>query len=125
MNRAVRTYPISAYQVNEHAPSSSTSITAPTTVDVPTNSLSKKSLCVANLLLWGVKISGVTYKNIRGTSATPEAVTFECSTSNHCTGIHLQDVNLMYMNKAATSSCSNVRGTSTRASVVLGRCLSS
>lgn len=61
----------------------------------------------------GVKISGVTYKNIRGTSATKEAVTFDCSKSNPCTGIRLQDINLMYMNKATTSSCSNIRGTST------------
>ncbi|KAK4799605.1 hypothetical protein SAY86_024970 [Trapa natans] len=73
----------------------------------------------------GVKISGVTYKNIRGTSATPVAVTLECSRSNPCTGIQLQDINLMYMNKLATSSCSNVRGTSTGASVVLDGCLSS
>ncbi|KAK4750330.1 hypothetical protein SAY87_027779 [Trapa incisa] len=73
----------------------------------------------------GVKISGVTYKNIRGTSATPVAVTLECSRSNPCTGIQLQDINLMYMNKLTTSSCSNVRGTSTGASVVLSGCLSS
>ncbi|KAJ9187196.1 hypothetical protein P3X46_002681 [Hevea brasiliensis] len=61
----------------------------------------------------GVKISEVTYENIQGTSATPEGVTFECSPSNPCKGIKLQDIKLTYMNKAATSSCKNIDGTST------------
>ncbi|XVE76659.1 hypothetical protein DITRI_Ditri12bG0191700 [Diplodiscus trichospermus] len=62
----------------------------------------------------GVKISGVTYRNIRGTSATQEAVTFDCSPSSPCRGITLQDIKLTFMNnKAATSSCKNIRGTST------------
>ncbi|KAI4356733.1 hypothetical protein L6164_000728 [Bauhinia variegata] len=61
----------------------------------------------------GVKISDVTYKNIRGTSATAEAVTFDCSPSSPCQGIRLQDINLTYMNKAATSSCKHIGGTST------------
>ncbi|GLT73682.1 hypothetical protein SLA2020_455210 [Shorea laevis] len=60
----------------------------------------------------GVKISGVTYKNIRGTSATAEAVTFDCSPSNHCRGIRLQDIKLTHMDKVPTSSCKNVHGTS-------------
>lgn len=61
----------------------------------------------------GVKISQVTYKNIQGTSATAEAVTFDCSPSNPCRGIKLQDIKLTYMNKVATSSCNNIGGTST------------
>ncbi|KAI5583169.1 hypothetical protein BDE02_07G134200 [Populus trichocarpa] len=60
----------------------------------------------------GVKISQVIYKNIQGTSATAEAVTFDCSPSNPCRGIRLQDIRLTYKNKAATSSCKNVGGTS-------------
>ncbi|KAF9663096.1 hypothetical protein SADUNF_Sadunf17G0003000 [Salix dunnii] len=60
----------------------------------------------------GVKISQVTFRNIQGTSATPEAVTFNCSPSNPCSGIILQDIKLTYMNKAATSSCKNIGGTS-------------
>ncbi|KAJ8755434.1 hypothetical protein K2173_019232 [Erythroxylum novogranatense] len=60
----------------------------------------------------GVKISQVTYKNIQGTSATPEAVTFDCSPSNPCRGIRLQDIKLSYRNNAATSSCKNIGGTS-------------
>ncbi|KAJ6865784.1 polygalacturonase-like [Populus alba x Populus x berolinensis] len=60
----------------------------------------------------GVKISQVTYRNIQGTSASPEAVTFDCSPSNPCRGIKLQDIKLTYMNTAATSSCKNIGGTS-------------
>ncbi|KAJ6418958.1 hypothetical protein OIU84_029122 [Salix udensis] len=61
----------------------------------------------------GIKISQVTYKNIQGTSATAEAVTFDCSPSHPCRGIRLQDIRLTYNNKAATSSCKNIGGTST------------
>ncbi|KAL9380262.1 hypothetical protein Peur_025919 [Populus x canadensis] len=60
----------------------------------------------------GVQISQVTYRNIQGTSATPAAVTFDCSPSNPCRGIELQDIKLTYMNTAATSSCKNIGGTS-------------
>ncbi|KAJ6958913.1 polygalacturonase-like [Populus alba x Populus x berolinensis] len=59
----------------------------------------------------GVQISQVTYRNIQGTSATPEAVTFDCSTRNPCRGIELQDIKLTYTNTAATSSCKNIGGT--------------
>ncbi|KAK9288232.1 hypothetical protein L1049_016681 [Liquidambar formosana] len=58
----------------------------------------------------GVKISQVRYKNIKGTSATPVAMTFNCSPSNPCTGIRLQDIRLTYMNSPATSFCSNAHG---------------
>ncbi|XP_059448176.1 polygalacturonase-like [Corylus avellana] len=60
----------------------------------------------------GVKISGVTYRNIKGTSATSEGVTFDCSPSSPCRGIRLEDVKLTYMNKAATASCKNIVGSS-------------
>ncbi|XP_031266117.1 polygalacturonase-like [Pistacia vera] len=59
----------------------------------------------------GVKISQVTYRNIQGTSATPEAMTFDCSPSNLCTEIRLHDIKLKYMNETATSSCNNIHGT--------------
>ncbi|XP_009366248.1 polygalacturonase-like [Pyrus x bretschneideri] len=61
----------------------------------------------------GVTISQVTYRNIQGTSRTAEAVTFDCSPSTPCTGIRLLDIKLTYLNKVATSSCKNIRGTST------------
>ncbi|XP_047311093.1 polygalacturonase-like [Impatiens glandulifera] len=55
----------------------------------------------------GVKISDITYQNIKGTSATPVAVLFKCSKSNPCRGIKLQDISLSYMNRPAQSSCLN------------------
>ncbi|KAJ9701790.1 hypothetical protein PVL29_006949 [Vitis rotundifolia] len=59
----------------------------------------------------GVKVSQVTYRNIKGTSRSQAAMIFNCSSSNPCRGIRLQDINLTYMNKAATSTCRNVHGT--------------
>ncbi|GMN43713.1 hypothetical protein TIFTF001_012920 [Ficus carica] len=58
----------------------------------------------------GIKISDVVYQGIRGTSATPVAIKFDCSAANPCTGIKLQDVNLNCLNQAAESSCTNVNG---------------
>ncbi|XP_043696036.1 polygalacturonase-like [Telopea speciosissima] len=58
----------------------------------------------------GVKISQVTYKNVRGTSATEVAVKFDCSSQNPCSGIELEDVNLNYQNQIAQSSCTNAVG---------------
>ncbi|XP_073099742.1 polygalacturonase-like [Elaeis guineensis] len=61
----------------------------------------------------GVKISRVSYTNIRGSSATPVAVKFDCSPSNPCSGIGLKDIKLRYQNKRAQAFCKNVRGTAT------------
>ncbi|CAK7325010.1 unnamed protein product [Dovyalis caffra] len=61
----------------------------------------------------GVKISGVTYKNIRGTSATQVAMNFACSSSNPCKGLKLEDIKLTYYNRSsasAMSSCKNASG---------------
>ncbi|KAJ4723883.1 polygalacturonase-like [Melia azedarach] len=71
----------------------------------------------------GVKISGVTYKNIKGTSAKEVAVSLGCSPSKPCTGIKLQDINLTYFNKSATAYCKNAQGSS-NGIVVPGSCLS-
>jgi polygalacturonase len=60
-----------------------------------------------------IRISDVRYVGIRGSSATPVAVNFDCSRSNPCSGISLQDVALTYQNRpaAAKSYCRNVQGT--------------
>ncbi|KAK8671421.1 hypothetical protein V6N13_038017 [Hibiscus sabdariffa] len=58
----------------------------------------------------GVKIKDIMYTDIRGTSSTPVAIKFDCSTKNPCTGIKLQNVNLTYLDKSAQSFCSNVVG---------------
>ncbi|XP_072960359.1 polygalacturonase-like [Typha angustifolia] len=58
----------------------------------------------------GIKISQVSYTNIRGSSATPVAVKFDCSPRNPCIGIGLRDIKLTYKNKPAQSFCKNVKG---------------
>ncbi|PIN25965.1 Polygalacturonase [Handroanthus impetiginosus] len=60
----------------------------------------------------GVKISDVTYQDIRGTSATEMAIKFDCSKNNPCKRIRLEDVNLAYKNRPAQASCSNAAGSS-------------
>ncbi|KAF9679272.1 hypothetical protein SADUNF_Sadunf07G0122700 [Salix dunnii] len=59
----------------------------------------------------GVKISGVTYRDIHGTSATKVAVKFDCSKRSPCTGIRMENVRLTYNNQPASASCNNADGT--------------
>ncbi|KAG0487016.1 hypothetical protein HPP92_009111 [Vanilla planifolia] len=59
------------------------------------------------------KISGVTFSDVQGTSATLVAVTLDCSRSNPCTGIELNNIKLTYKGKGgqqAQSICSNAKG---------------
>ncbi|KAH7514850.1 hypothetical protein FEM48_Zijuj11G0134100 [Ziziphus jujuba var. spinosa] len=58
----------------------------------------------------GLKISDVIYKNIRGTSATSVAIKLDCSATNPCSGIRLEDVKLTYKRQEAQSSCVNAKG---------------
>ncbi|KAI4298207.1 hypothetical protein L6164_031794 [Bauhinia variegata] len=71
----------------------------------------------------GVKISGVTYDQIRGTSLSPVAINFDCSPSNPCRTIKLKDTKLTYVKGAATSSCRYATG-SNNGAVVPRSCLS-
>lgn len=57
-----------------------------------------------------MKISDVTYQDIHGTSATEVAVKLDCSKTNPCSGITLDNVNLSYKNGRAESSCVNAAG---------------
>ncbi|KAJ4953390.1 hypothetical protein NE237_030222 [Protea cynaroides] len=61
----------------------------------------------------GIQISGVTYKNIIGTSATQIAMKFDCSPTNPCKSISLQNIKLttVYKYQTVKSSCNNVHGT--------------
>ncbi|XP_061347369.1 polygalacturonase-like [Gastrolobium bilobum] len=61
----------------------------------------------------GVEISRVSYEHIRGTSASPVAMNFDCSQSNPCWGIKLQDIKLINNKGSQTSSCTNAGGSST------------
>jgi hypothetical protein len=70
----------------------------------------------------GVKISGVSYEHIKGTSASPVAIKFDCSESNPCWGLKLQDIKLNYPKGSEISSCRNARG-STNGVVIPTSCL--
>uniref|UniRef100_A0A6N2ML32 Uncharacterized protein n=1 Tax=Salix viminalis TaxID=40686 RepID=A0A6N2ML32_SALVM len=58
-----------------------------------------------------VKISDVSFKNIRGTSATPVVVKLACSSGIPCKKVELADINLVYSGSEgpAKSQCSNVK----------------
>nr|CAD1831374.1 unnamed protein product [Ananas comosus var. bracteatus] len=68
-----------------------------------------------------VKIDRVIFRNIRGTSASPEAIKMVCSDARPCEGVELSDISLDYNGsrdghdqeeKVSTTTCVNVRGTS-------------
>ncbi|KAL0550815.1 hypothetical protein IC582_009879 [Cucumis melo] len=58
-----------------------------------------------------IKISKVSFKNIRGTSATPVAVKLVCSQSNPCEGVEVADIDLTYSGSEGPikSQCANVK----------------
>ncbi|PKA60211.1 Polygalacturonase [Apostasia shenzhenica] len=58
----------------------------------------------------GVKISDVRYSDIHGSSATVVAVRFDCSSSNRCSGIRLEEIKLTYGNEPAISFCNHAAG---------------
>ncbi|KAL3828435.1 hypothetical protein ACJIZ3_017237 [Penstemon smallii] len=58
----------------------------------------------------GVRVSDIKYEDIHGTSATKVAVKFDCSKTYPCNGITLNEVNLTFKDKPATSSCANAGG---------------
>ncbi|KAK3408281.1 hypothetical protein EUGRSUZ_J00557 [Eucalyptus grandis] len=69
-----------------------------------------------------VQVRNVTYTNIRGTSASEEAIKFDCSRNHPCEDIFLQDINLRSESsvKSTEASCLYVRPTQT--GIVSPRC---
>ncbi|KAM1301803.1 hypothetical protein ACFX2H_012790 [Malus domestica] len=63
-----------------------------------------------------VKISNVSFKNIKGSSATPFAIQIICSRGLPCENVELSDIDLTYSGNKGTlnSQCSNVKPTITR-----------
>ncbi|XP_077212449.1 exopolygalacturonase-like [Tasmannia lanceolata] len=61
-----------------------------------------------------VKISGISFTNIRGVSASPVAVNLLCSKAVPCQNVQLSDINLAYNGQKGESraSCTNVKGAS-------------
>ncbi|XP_059292520.1 polygalacturonase-like [Lycium ferocissimum] len=73
----------------------------------------------------GVKVSQVTFKNVKGTSSTQAVMKFDCSPSNPCSGIRLQDIKLTYndrLRRPAFAYCKNARG-SHRGKVIPRSCI--
>ena len=59
-----------------------------------------------------VKISNVSFKDIRGTSSTQEAVKFICSKSVPCQQVVVTNIDLTYKEGGSTTSnCVNVQPT--------------
>ncbi|KAJ0014667.1 hypothetical protein Pint_21458 [Pistacia integerrima] len=57
-----------------------------------------------------VKLSNISFKKIRGTSATPIAMKLACSSGTPCEGVEVADIQLKYIGKGpAKSECSNIR----------------
>ncbi|OIV89475.1 hypothetical protein TanjilG_20937 [Lupinus angustifolius] len=65
----------------------------------------------------GVKISNVSYRNVRGTCKGDVAINFKCSASNPCQNISLENIDLErrghhHRKKPLKNLCSNVHGAS-------------
>ncbi|WMV15173.1 hypothetical protein MTR67_008558 [Solanum verrucosum] len=57
-----------------------------------------------------IKISEVTYQDIHGTSTTKITVKLDCSITNPCSGLILENLNLSYQDQQTEASCVNARG---------------
>jgi galacturan 1,4-alpha-galacturonidase len=68
-------------------------------------------LCTANGAS-KVTVKDVTFKNITGTSSTPEAVSLLCTAKVPCTGVTMDDVNVEYSgtNNKTMAICTNAKG---------------
>nr|KYP48138.1 Polygalacturonase [Cajanus cajan] len=63
-------------------------------------------------LFWApskIKISKVTFKNIKGTSKTKEGVILMCSSGVPCDGVELSDINLTFNGAPIDAKCANVK----------------
>ena len=59
-----------------------------------------------------VKVSDVTYRNVRGTSSCEDAVQLNCDATVGCTNIVLEGINITSAAGEKTyASCKNARGT--------------
>ncbi|KAJ1433219.1 Pectin lyase fold/virulence factor [Sesbania bispinosa] len=58
-----------------------------------------------------IKISRVTFKDIKGTSATQKGVILICSSGTPCEDVELSDIDLTFNGVAAITTCANVKPT--------------
>jgi len=61
-----------------------------------------------------VAVSDVIFRNVHGTSNTPEAVTLNCANNLPCQGVQLVNVDIKYnkSNNKTMAVCKNVAGKS-------------
>ncbi|CAL0308580.1 unnamed protein product [Lupinus luteus] len=66
----------------------------------------------------GLEISGVTFKDVKGTSASEVAITLNCNSSKGCHDIFMDDINLTSESSSSriTASCTNANGEETSVS---------
>ncbi|OIW17514.1 hypothetical protein TanjilG_22626 [Lupinus angustifolius] len=66
----------------------------------------------------GLEISGVTYRHVKGTSASKVAITLDCNSSKGCHDIIMDDINLTSGSSSSitTASCTNAKGKATSVS---------
>lgn len=76
-------------------------------------SKTKYTFCVILLQTCGINVENISYVNIRGTSATKEAIRFACSDVAPCEGLFLEDVYLVsaFDDVTTTSFCWEATGT--------------
>ncbi|KAK4275866.1 hypothetical protein QN277_018880 [Acacia crassicarpa] len=56
-----------------------------------------------------VKISKVSFNNIRGTSTTKEGMILVCSSGVPCEEVKLANINLRFQGTPATATCKNIK----------------
>ncbi|KAJ8651076.1 hypothetical protein MRB53_004099 [Persea americana] len=88
-----------------HCPDGAESLTFTNAKDVVISGLASM-----NSQLYHIVIDGCTNVLVQGVKV---AVKFDCSATNPCSGIELQDVKLTYQNHQPQASCKNADGTAT------------
>ncbi|AES65910.1 Polygalacturonase [Medicago truncatula] len=56
-----------------------------------------------------IKLSKITFKNVKGTSGTAEGVVLICSSAVPCDGVELNNVDLKFNGAPTTAKCTNVK----------------
>ncbi|KMS95591.1 hypothetical protein BVRB_006790 [Beta vulgaris subsp. vulgaris] len=56
-----------------------------------------------------IKLSDIFFHNIRGSTASSEAISIKCSSAVPCQNVHLHNINLMGLKGPATASCVNAK----------------